>query len=85
MIWPMPEIVGTVILMIYQKYIGKRWWRLLLATFGLARSEWGAGKGSVSVQGVICFRILLYDTNRKLMLGDPTGYELESHITAREP
>ena len=43
--------------MIYQKYIEKRWWGISLTEIGLAQSKWGAGKESVSVEGVICFRI----------------------------
>lgn len=41
---PMTEPVITVILMIYRRYIKKRWWGLFLTKLGLARSGWGAGK-----------------------------------------
>jgi hypothetical protein len=60
MVCLMPEPVITVILLIYRRYIKKRWWGLFLTRLGFARSKCGAGKESQCVRGVICFRILLY-------------------------
>jgi hypothetical protein len=54
----MLETVITVILDLPEVH-KQRWWGFSLAEFGLARSEWGAGKESLCVRGVNCFRILL--------------------------
>lgn len=49
----MPEPVITVILVIYQRYIEKKMVGLFQIEYSLVRSEWGAGKESVCVWGVI--------------------------------